>query len=530
MEYLLISFFSLIIGALLVFASKPENKFKIVGIFSFISLVTALVPVIPSINYGKDYGVSIPYAAFMQPFKLYIDPLSAFVILILMSFTALYVIDLLKNKKYSSAFFRPEILMLMAAFIVLGLSVANVVYFSLACIAISGLLLWLAGDSEQGKSKTIAIFFFNSAVLTAVMLLSVYSNSFNFPDVSHYLKIDVNLNGAVFGLIFAGFALPAILSEYLIDTASVFKNSGCTEVYIIQALLYIFCVYGFFRFISFGVVPAQWFFWLAFVLLVLFAGFKTYELFKTAGVLKVNSYMRTALIVLSTVSVLLGILGQVFKVPLVSILGYMAAIMFFINIVFTGYIFQSEIKNSIETNPDLNLYSKDFISTGLKRFMPLCLCNYSGLPGTFGFYAWGLLLAACGFGCFTQYPMLKAVSVLTLIFALLLFVSFILKTIFLSKKYLCAETEAIKVPFLKLNLILALLIIFCGLLPQSLLKIVTVPVSFLSGGTQYSALFFAIQAFIGRVGIFLAGVAILMALYVVIKRLILKLKNRTPNG
>lgn len=513
MECGFLSLMALLVGVFLIFCVKPEEKFNVFAIISLIALGTFAIPLFNSLSLGNISEINTGYQLFSQGLKIIIDPLSAFIGTIFILSLLFYILKLFIDN-YKQKLFMPEVLMLMVFLLVFMFSVQNSMYFLIAYFAVNGILLFWNMAFNDGKNfsqfKQLSLYTLNFCVFIAIMMLSVLSNDCTFPSIVKHLVNNSILANTAFCLLATGFGIPFLFSNKLFFTTDSLCAYKHNEL-IIRSLFYIICFYGLLRFISMGVAPNVFCNTIIVSGIIAFTVIKLLQLIKCNNILHVYTKMYELHTILVVLSVIVGINGYLFKVPLIAILGFIAAFMLMINVLLCSY----SLERDIVVDDKKETICADKLSL-------VGMYSYSCLPFTLGFASLYFLAGAFLIGIFTANIYLRVFSWCVLFFVVAVIICQLYKIIRIMKKCYIEEGSNYVGKLNRSTILFSGLIILTGIFPQVLFKFIQVPVSYLVGGTKYIEIFKAVYSFLNTWSIYCLGFIGLIAAYIIVKILVLR--------
>lgn len=511
MEYWYLSLAVLIVGTIFVLFAKQKYKFRTLAIFLLISTATLAAPVIKTIYEGSATVYNTNLQLFSQKLAGIIDPASGFFMGILSIIAVLYLFTILINHKNKEKL--PEIIILSILSGIFLLGVQNGIYFYLAFLGLI-LIFYLFATSFSNDTKSLKLyhfylFFINTFVALGIMLLGMFSHSFNFSEMVKSLISNANHSNAIFALFFLGFGLPAVLSNRIIDKFLVNEEHLSNEINLLGNIFYITYFYCLLRFTGMGAVPLHSNLYITLIILFGITFFDIFKLFKTNNITEQFLAIKYTQTNFSLIALLIGSAGYVYKLPIISIIGYSTSLLFAINSIFTSNILKDGNKS-------------------FKPIVTLGILNSNFIPATLGFYSWGMLLFACYLGIISNVQNLKILSITILILTLLLIGIQFLKSIRIIKNIFTTPIT-IKNKLPNLSFIYALFALVFGLFPDILYKIIIVPTSFWVGGTNYTNLFNAVRFSIKSISLYIFLIFALLMLYILGRFIVVKiLHKKTP--
>ncbi len=531
MECVFLSLLALFISGFLVFCAKPKYKFILFAICSLIAIGAVIKPIFDSLMLGTGFDVNNGFQVFKELLQVSIDPFSAFIIFITAIPCFLFIIYKLFLKDYESDNLIPEILTVTLFSLFLITYTQNEIYFYIGFfIANVALLMLITITNNSVKfGRQLILCACCCFVSLAMMLLGKHSQSFTFNEIVNSLVSNASYSNDIFTLIFAGFGIPAVILGNLTIRAKSLKNSRFSELLVVETLFYSIYFYGLFRFIGMGAVPFFIRHYTILGILILAIAIQLYNFFKTIDIIKICSYIKSIHFSLVLLSILFGIFGYVCEIPIIMILGYSAAFIFFTNIVFAGYTLQF---NMNKITQDINETEKREIglieASGYRKILPIGLLSYAGAPATLGFLGWAALVCALYFGIISPIIQLKIAAIILTIFVIIVFLLQNTKIFLVMKEIYCNKNQVLKTHLPKLNLTFALIIVLAGLFPSKFCNLIFVPVSFFTGGTKFYNIFNHILIILRNFGIYLTIFTVLFVSYLVLRALVLKyIESRT---
>ena len=464
MEYWLISVFIFIFGAIFVFCSKKQYKHKLAEIFLFMGIITLLFPVCKSL--GKNLILYLPLNIHFlsQHFICIIDVLSAF----FMGITSLILLlPILLNSKYKIGMEfsnRPEIVLL--------------------------------------------------SVFSIITIMGVQNG-----EIAKTLTTNINCSNTVFTIIFIGLGLPLLFAENLFETFS----KKCPENTILTNLFYLTCLYGLLRFTKLGAQPSLLFSCIIITIVFAYICFKLFKLNQTDSISQKIFYIKSIQAGFLILTLLIGIYGLKYMIPELSILGFLSSLLFLINILFANNIFQtnSEVTKNRNLKDSSNTLSSKYPVK--KNIIIVGLCNCIGIPATLGFYAWGTMFASLLCGIIYANQELKFILVIIFTISLAIYLFQLVKSFFTIKDINSSKYEITDFKDSKFNFFFAIAAIIFGLFPYAIIKVIFVPVSFITNGIKFIEIFNTIRTTICHISLYITGCVLLLAIY---KTVTHKLKNK----
>lgn len=512
MQCLISALFAMLVSVVLLLCTKKVYKFKNFVILALISIGTFLSPMFNPLMLGKLFNLPTQYSLLFQQFNLVLDPFSAFMGLITALLFILYLYKLLVNKTCRNNFHMPEIVMLVLFSVALSISVHNTLFFIIAFWILTSVLIVLSNkfsNISNGlnilglnifgvNTKFLLMSFFSLLIAFAILLLGVYSQNFNFDGFVVSLKDNIDLRNDIFCLIFAGFGIPFILSNNIIVNTKLETLNEHSEIFIINMLIAVFYLYCLLRFIIMGAVPFPLCYLFVFACLSIYTFRRLYTLIIANNINCILHNMLGIQNILVIFSVLTAVSGFICSNPLISILGYSAAFIFFINKISSSFV-----SESAEDKQD-----------GL----PISLFSYAGFPLTIGFWGWCFILGSIYVGIISANTFLKICSYIMAVLFLIIVLAQIYKVfVVLREHFYRNENEHKLYNFKNFNLLFDCLIILLGIFPQKVLNVVFVPVSMFVGGTNFYDTFKAIEGLVSYINIYILGFAGLIITYIVLK-------------
>ena len=235
--------------------------------------------------------------------------------------------------------------------------------------------------------------------------------------------------------------------------------------------------------------------------------------------------MNTIYIGFSFLALVFGIGGYIYKIPVVSILAYTSAIIFMCNSIVSGFALKlPDCRDVVKRNSNDDVHNLPYISLARNA----AVLSYAGIPLTLGFWAWLFLLAGLYFGVHALSLEFRLIAYIFTVFVFVFYVVQLCGITVLYRKHFCGKSEENFGFRFDISTVLAGVILAVGLFPQKFLKLIYVPVSFLTGGTKYYQDFQAITSCVNSISIYLLIFVVLISLYVIVKFAISRLKNNTP--
>lgn len=529
MECLLLSFSVFILGAFVILLAKPEYKAKLFSIFLITGIGTAAVPAVVSIMNGSSLDIEVPYTLCFQTLTFNMDPFSAFMTILMTIAGILYGLNILfqKQAKYQGNMLFITILgVLLSLFAV---NIQNGVYFYLAISLLSLLLLFfiniVSENRQQIVFKSLPIYLSVMCVTLIIMTLGIFVNSMEYSDMVKGLISSNNCSYFIFTLGAIGFALPALLSEKIINSyqSEKFKYS---EPLFLWVLFYTLNFYCFLRFIGMGAVPSPACQWICIILIFAYAGFYIYKYIKAKDIQKTTSYTKIIQISLSILALLIGVSGYISQNINIFILGCMTSLLFFVNTILCSYSLQMKFKCNLSNDTEI-ASEKDSVwkNNRISNLAALIsVGSFAGLPTTFGFWAWLSLFSLLFIGCFSQELYIKQLSVFLILFSVIVFSAQVYKFYSIFKNY--DKWELSECSFPMFNIILSGMVILLGVCFSKVFKLFVVPVSLFSGGTKFYDLFQSVGKSVNVLNNYILGLLILVVFVVIALKISVLTKKR----
>jgi len=504
MEYWFLSLTILFCGMFFVYFVKDKYKRIVMNSFITCSFATLFCPVEHSLNFGNLYGYDLKRFLFSQKLIGIIDPLTAFFMLLIISIGLLYVLYQSKtSNKPTSTNFGIFLCYFLMFFFALGMQNGLLFFISYSLICLLILVLLKIENTKLAKFKLMLL---SSTIIfsaVAIMLLGIFSKSFEFAQMAEFLKLDSNLSSTIFMLVFGGFGLIFILSDILFDDLLLSENKS-KKVSIYNIIFCIFCFYSIFRLIGMGAVPVLWCLLLIIASLFTVIIYSLYRVFYSTNNDEILYYENLLQKILSILGLIVGACGYIYEQPLISVLGYSAGVVFFV-----GFLLNSMFLMKVAEDETSN---NELIGDCKAGLLSCC-----GVPCTIGFVAWVLIISALYFGICSGNNILKLLSISIFILSLLTIGFLVIKLFLVFREHIFKFSFKFSRSLVSKNCVIASLIVLAGVFPQKLLGVVFVPVSMFVGGTKYYELFKTIEAAATCVAIYIWIFIAALFTYVLIK-------------
>lgn len=526
MEFIVLALCMLLVGFIFIFCTKPQYKSKILGIFMIMSLLSLYYPCHYALNAGTAKELNMDYLFLSQKLSFVMDPITAFINVLLIVPCFLYALSLFMDKNKNIQPWVSETLIASVLFALFAINILNGIYFCAGIFLFNACLLLLtnrfANNLAEARNKTLLIYAFSIVISAAIMILGMFSHSFQFSDMVKSLVSNINYSNAVFVIVFMGFGLPLLLSDYLFGTNNLLQNPSYKEVFLIKIVTSVLYFYGLLRFIGMGAVPVLKTSYIITAVLIGFILMNLYKLYKARLVQNIYSYINTIQMSLIPVSILTSIMGYIYGVPVISILGCISGLFFLINTVITDYAMRYNLNEALANNTKSDSEADIITGSWYRKLFSAGMFCYAGLPYTLGFIGWLTLFGTVIFGIMSLISELRVFSIILFVLFLLIFIALAVNVFIILKRHFYLDSDIIKTSIPKLSSVLIASIIALSIFPLQLIKTVIVPVSFLNGGTKYVLIFDAIKSISITYTFYMLGIVVLVALYVITKILILK--------
>lgn len=428
MFFYFLSIFIILLGGLLSFSLKNENKIKFCPIFLGASSIIMLFPSINSLFYGITYQKSFYISPIFNEISVSIDPLSAFFILIIsiMSFIAsIYAKEYLKSylNKYNLSSHILFFTLLIAS--MLGVVCINNALIFLILWEIMSLSSFFLVIFENDKKEVInagikyLIYMHISVIfiILAFALLSINSNSLDFKDFSLVLNQNKSFANIIFFLSLIGFGTKAgflPFHNWLPDAhpAAPSHISGIMSGVMIKT-----GIYGILRMIFLIGEPTKFIAYSILIIAIFSALWGVLYAITQHDIKRLLAYHSIENIGIIGIGIGIGLTGMLYKNPIVTCLGFAGGVLHILNhsifkmlLFFTaGNIYQKTHTKNIEK---LGGLIKKMPTTSLLFITgSIAIC---GLPPFNGFISEILIYA----GIISGLPAISTNSLILLILSL----------------------------------------------------------------------------------------------------------------
>lgn len=538
MEIYFIALLTPIFGGLVSLACRENIKFKIVSLFSFISMVLCLIPSLKVLFSGEVITQSVNLVSIFGPVTFTIDALSAFFIMIIsvMGFVAsLYANGYMKpylfkgmNVSSHCIFFTLLISSMLGV-----VTIQNALFFLIAweIMSLSSFFLVIFEDDKKevlsaGIKYLIYMHISVIFIILTFALLSIKSGSFDFSAFRAVLENNTAFANLIFIIAFIGFGTKAGFVPFHNWLPQAHPAAPSHVSAIMSGVMIKTGIYGILRVLSLIVLPSTVISYFVLLISVITALYGILYAITQRDFKKLLAYSSVENIGIMGIGIGTGMLGLAYNCLLVAVLGFTGGLLHMLNhsifkqLMFfaAGSVYKQTHTKNIE------------VLGGLIKSMPftavLCLIGsvaICGLPPFNGFISEFLI----------YFGMLKGVTVNNL-GLLLTFVLSIAALALVGTMAILCFTKAYSIIFLGLPrsekaeqvqndvsysmiismVILSVLALAIGLFPQYALNLILVPAGMFVRNIQIS---FFVTGLMQNISVICLGFIVFLTMLIVMK-------------
>lgn len=538
MEIYFIALLTPILGGLVSLACRENIKFKILSLFSFISMVLCLIPSLNVLFSGEVLTQSVNLVSIFGPVTFTIDALSAFFIIIIsvMGFVAsLYANGYMKpylfkgmNVSSHCIFFTLLISSMLGV-----VTIQNALFFLIAweIMSLSSFFLVIFEDDKKevlaaGIKYLIYMHISVIFIILTFALLSIKSGSFDFSAFRAVLENNTAFANLIFIIAFIGFGTKAGFVPFHNWLPQAHPAAPSHVSAIMSGVMIKTGIYGILRILSLIVLPSIVISYFVLLISVITALYGILYAITQRDFKKLLAYSSVENIGIMGIGIGTGMLGLAYNCLLVAVLGFTGGLLHMLNhSIFKQLMFFAA--GSVYKQTDTKNIE---VLGGLIKSMPftavLCLIGsvaICGLPPFNGFISEFLI----------YFGMLKGVAVNNL-GLLLTFVLSIAALALVGTMAILCFTKAYSIIFLGLPrsekaeqvqndvsysmiismVILSVLALAIGLFPQYALNLILVPAGMFVRNIQIS---FFVTGLMQNISVICLGFIVFLAMLIVMK-------------
>ena len=511
MEIYFLALGMLLIGALLSIVVKEQWKFKVCSIFSFLSVLTMMLPAVAVLIKGIPLIKTVELSPITGNVDFIIDPLTAFFLIVISIMSFLGVL-------YANGYMKPYLnkgmnvsshcffLMMLIASMTMVVTVQNALFFLIVweIMSLSSFFLFIfEGEKKEVLKAGIKYLVYMHLsvifIMAAFILLNIKTSSLNFGAYAYYLHNDASMANLIFLLAFVGFGIKAgfvPFHNWLPDAhpAAPSHVSGIMSGVMIKT-----GIYGILRFLLFVGTPSKMISYTVLTIAVISALYGVLYAVTQQDLKRLLAYSSIENIAIIGIGIGVGMLGLTYGNPYVAVLGFAGGILHILNhSIFKELMFFAAgsvyLKTHTRNMELLGGLMKKMPYTGLLFIVgSIAICGlppFNGFIGEFLIYA-GMIMGIPASEISLFLVLILSIAALGMVgtMAMLCFTKAAGITFLGNPRTECVEHVNEDVPRVMLipMVILAFLAFFIGMFPQYFISIVMWPVSMLVNVDKYAA-------------------------------------------
>lgn len=352
MEIYFIALLAPIFGGLLSLFFNEKSKFKVVSLFSFLSMVLCLIPSLKVLFTGKSLIYNVNFQNMFGGINFVIDPLAAFFVIVIsvMGFMAtLYANGYMepyvgKGMNYSShCVFFPLLISSMLGVV----TIQNALFFLIAweIMSLSSFFLVIFEDEKKevlnaGIKYLIYMHISVVFIILALALLTMNAGSFNFIAFRTVLENNTGFANLVFILAFIGFGIKAGFVPFHNWLPEAHPAAPSHVSGVMSGVMIKTGIYGILRILSLIAIPAISVSYFVLIISVISALYGVLYAITQHDLKRLLAYHSIENIGIIGIGIGVGMLGLAYHNSAVAVLGFAGGILHIANhSIFKGLLF-----------------------------------------------------------------------------------------------------------------------------------------------------------------------------------------------